>query len=296
MEQVIPWKQLLNKIRRYYAKGKGGRPPMSLEMMLRIYLMQQWFALSDPAMEDALYDIESMRRFAGIDLSCDRMPDETTILNFRHLLEKHRLTEKFFHVISQHLDTQGLSIKQGTLVDATLIAAPSSTKNKDKQRDPEMSQTKKGNQYYFDMKAHIGVDKKTKQVHTVVTTTASVHDSTVMEELLHGDETEVYGDKGYAQDERRERYTKQGVDWKVSHKARRGQSLTKQQEMDNRKNNKVRAFVEHPFHVIKCLWHYTKVRYRGLAKNSAQLFTLFGLANLCMARYEIIKRQDKCTC
>lgn len=296
MEQVVPWKRLLKKVKRYYAKGQGGRPPMPLEMMLRIYLMQQWFALSDPAMEDALYDIESMRRFAGIDLATDPVPDETTILNFRHLLETHRLTEKFFEAIGQHLDEQGLTVKQGTIVDATLIAAPSSTKNQQKQRDPAMSQTKKGNQYYFGMKAHIGVDKETRLVHTVVTTTARVHDSTVMEDLLHGDETEVYGDKGYAQDERRRKYSEKGVQWKVSHKARRGQALTAQQKKENKKHNKVRAFVEHPFHILKCLWGYTKVRYRGLVKNSAQLFTLFGLANLYLARHKIIKRQARCAC
>jgi IS5 family transposase len=296
MEQVVPWKRLMKKVDRHYAKGKGGRPPMPLEMMLRIYLMQQWFSLSDPAMEDALYDIESMRRFAGIDLSRDRVPDETTILNFRHLLETHRLTEKFFDAIGQHLDALGLTVQQGTLVDATLISAPSSTKNEKKQRDPEMSQTKKGNQYYFGMKAHIGVDKETRLVHTVVTTTASVHDSSVMEDLLYGDETEVYGDKGYAKDERREKYAARGVAWHVSHKARRGQALTARQKKENKRHNKVRAFVEHPFHVLKCLWRYTKVRYKGLTKNSAQLFTLFGLANLYLARRKIIARQAQCAC
>lgn len=269
---------------------------MPLERMLRIYLMQQWFALSDPAMEDALYDIESMRRFAGIDLETDSVPDETTILNFRRLLEKHNLGEKFFVEIGKHLDEQGLSIQQGTIVDATLIAASPSTKNKDRQRDPEMSQTKKGNQYYFGMKAHIGVDKDTRQVHTVVTTTASVHDSSVMEDLLHGDEDEVYGDKAYAKDERKEKYTAQGVSWKVSHKARRGQALSRQQIKENKKHNKVRALVEHPFHVIKCLWGYRKVRYRGLDKNSNQLFTLFGLVNLYLARKTIIQRQASCVC
>lgn len=296
MERVVPWTRLIKLVKRVYPKGEGGRPTMLLERMLRIYLMQQWFALSDPGMEDALYDIESMRRFAGIDLSSDPVPDETTILNFRHLLERYRLTEKFFEAIGQHLDEHGLTVQTGTLVDATLIAAPSSTKNKQKQRDPQMTQTKKGNQYYFGMKAHIGVDKETRLIHTVVTTTASVHDSTVMEDLLHGEETEVYGDKAYAQDERRKKYSERGVDWNVSYKARRGQALSARQKKENRRHNKVRAFVEHPFHVIKCLWRYIKVRYKGLEKNSAQLFTLFGLANLYLARRRILARQAQCAC
>lgn len=296
MEQVVPWKRLIQKVKRYYAKGKGGRPAMPLEMMLRIYLMQQWFALSDPAMEDALYDIESMRRFAGIDLETESVPDETTILNFRRLLEKHNLGERFFVEIGHHLDEQGLSIQQGTIVDATLIAAPSSTKTKDRQRDLQMSQTKKGNQYYFGMKAHIGVDTKTRRVHTVVTTTGNVHDSTVMEDLLHGDEKEVYGDKTYAKDERKEQFTEAGIKWKVSNKARRGQGLTEQQKQENKKHNKVRACVEHPFQVLKCLWGYSKVRYKGLNKNSNQLFILFGLVNLYLSRKIMIQRQSRCAC
>ena len=288
MNQVVPWRRLLRLIRPRYPKAGNGRRPTSLEMMLRIYFMQQWFKLSDPAMEDALYDIESMRRFAGIELGRDTVPDETTILKFRHLLEKHNLTAKIFQITCGYLEENGLMLREGTIVDATLIAAPSSTKNQEKKRDPEMTQTKKGNQWYFGMKAHTGTDPKNRVVHTVVATTASIHDSQVMDDLLHGGEEEIYGDKAYADEAKKEEFEERGVKWCVSKKANRGRKLSKKDQKHNRKMSTTRARVEHPFHVIKCLFGYRKVRYRGIYKNAAQLFTLFSLANLYMVRKKLL--------
>jgi IS5 family transposase len=199
MEAVVPWTRLLALIEPHYPKAgpKGGRPPMPLETMLRVYFLQHWYALSDPMAEEMLYDSDAMRRFAGIELGDDRIPDETTILNFRHLLEKHQLTEKLFAEVNRHLADQGITLRSGTLVDATIIDAPSSTKNEAKARDPEMSSTKKGNAWYFGMKAHVGVDADSGIVHSLETTTAKVHDSQVWDELLHGEETSVWADKGY---------------------------------------------------------------------------------------------------
>lgn len=202
MDQVIPWKELLPEIQKHYPQAGNGRQPLPLERMLRIYFLQQWYGLSDPAMEDALYDIESMRRFAGIDLAIDVIPDETTILNFRHLLEKYKLTQKLFEKTRQYLTDKGLLLREGTIVDATIINAPSSTKNQEKTRDPEMKQTKKGNQWYFGMKAHVGTDSKTGLAHSIVVTNAGVHDSQVMDELLHGEEQAVYGDRAYTKKEK----------------------------------------------------------------------------------------------
>src|SRR3990170_3533663 len=225
MDQIIPWKQLTRLIEPHYPKAGNGRPPMGPEKMLRIYFMQQWFNLSDPAMEDALYDVHSMGRFAGIDLNQDPVPDESTILRFRHLLEEHDLTARLLEATCGFLEENGLLLREGTIVDATLIAAPSSTKNKEKQRDPEMTQTKKGNQWYFGMKAHTGTDTKNRTVHTVVATTASVHDSVVMEDLLHGGEESVYGDKAYADETRKRDFEERGIKWCVSLKAGRGHRL-----------------------------------------------------------------------
>ena len=268
---------------------------MGTEKMLRIHFMQQWFKLSDPAMEDALYDTEPLRRFAGIELGQDPVPDESTILKFRHLLEQHNLAAKLFEATCGYLEENGLLLKEGTIVDATLIDAPSSTKNKEKKRDSEMSQTKKGNQWYFGMKAHTGTDTKNRTVHTVVATTASVHDSQVMEDLMHGEEEAVYGDKAYADEAKRAEFEELGVKWCVSRKAGRGHRLSEKDEEHNRRMSKIRAKGEHPFHVVKCLWGHTKVRYRGIAKNAAQLFTLFSLANLYLVRKQLQHQPVKCT-
>jgi len=288
MDAVIPWGTLLRVIRRHYPKAGRGRHPIPLERMLRIYFMQQWYGLSDPAMEDALYDIESMRRFADIELNTDAVPDETTICKFRHLLEKHELTARLFTVTEKYLSERGLLVREGTIVDATIINAPSSTKNKSRARDPEMAQTKKGKQWYFGMKAHVGADAKRGLTHTVVVTPASEHDSQVMDELLHGEECVVYGDKAYVSADRQAEYESEGIEWRVNRKARRGKAMSKRDRMWNRRNNRTRAKGEHAFHVVKHLWGYKKVRYKGIAKNAAQVFTLFALANLYLARRELL--------
>ena len=287
MDRIIPWRQLTRLIEPHYPQAGNGRPPMGPEKMLRIHFMQQWFKLSDPAMEDALYDTEPLRRFAGIELGQDPVPDESTILKFRHLLEKHDLAAKLFEATCGYLEENGLLLREGTIVDATLIDAPSSTKNKEKKRDPEMTQTKKGNQWYFGMKAHTGTDTKNRVVHTIVATTASVHDSQVMEDLLHGEEERVYGDKAYADQARKDEFEERGVKWCVAKKAARGTTLSQQDQKHNRRLSKTRARGEHPFHVVKCLFGHRKVRYRGLAKNANQLFTLFSLANLYLVRKQL---------
>jgi IS5 family transposase len=251
MDKVIPWKGMTDTIRPYYPEAGNGRQPMALEMMLRIYFMQQWYGLSDPAMEDSLYDIESMRRFAGINLETDAIPDETTILHFRHLLEKHELTKKLFSETQRYLTEKGLLLREGTIVDATIINAPSSTKNREKKRDGEMKQTKKGNQWYFGMKAHVGTDTGKGVVHSVVVTDAAVHDSKVMDRLLHREEKAVYGDKAYAGEERKREYEGRGIEWCVKRKANRGQQLTEEDKEYNHRQGKVRAIVEHVFHVVK---------------------------------------------
>ena len=288
MDKVLPWKDLIQIIERYYPKAGNGRQPMPLEMMLRIYFMQQWYALSDPAMEDALYDIESMRRFAGIDIAADVVPDETTILHFRHLLEKHELTKKIFEKTQRYLTEKGLLLREGTIVDATIINAPSSTKNQDKTRDKEMRQTKKGNQWYFGMKAHVGTDSNTGLAHSIVVTDAGVHDSQVMDKLLHGEEEAVYGDRAYSSEKKRKEYEAKGIKWCVNRKACRHYQLTPEDVEYNHRQSQVRAKGEHAFRVVKHLWHYTKVRYKGLFKNAAQVFSLFALANLYLVRRELL--------
>ena len=284
MDNVIPWKTILKPIRKHYPKPGNGRRPFDPEVMLRIYFMQQWYQLSDPAMEDSLYDIESMRRFAKVKLSS--IPDESTILNFRHFLETHNLTATLFQTIQMYLSDHGLILSEGTIVDASIIHAPSSTKNKERQRDPEMNQTKKGNQWYFGMKVHLGTDTQGRS-HSIAVTEASAHDSTMMDELLHGQETHVYGDKAYASEERKEKAESQGITWRVNRKAKRGRKLNCADRAFNRKSNRTRARVEHAFGVVKHLWGYRKIRYKGLAKNAAQVFTLFALANVYMARKEL---------
>lgn len=248
MEQVIPWKQAYALIRRYYPKAGNGRQPMPLETMLRIYFLQQWYGLSDPAMEDSLYDIQSLRQFAKLDY--DQLPDESTILRFRHLLGKHDLTEKLFRLTEQYLSDQGLILSQGTIVDASIINASSSTKNQDHQRDPEMKQTKKGNTWLFGMKTHIGTDIQGR-VHTIVVTDAVVHDSRVMDDLIHGEESVLYGDKAYARQERLSACEAQGIDWCICRKARRGKKLNAADKAFKRKSNPTRA--EHAFGVVKHL-------------------------------------------
>ncbi len=290
MDEVVPWVRLVALIEPHYPKvgPKGGRPPMPLEMMLRIYFLQSWYALSDPMAEESLYDSEAMRRFAGIELGDDRIPDETTILNFRHLLEKHQLTEKLFAQVNAYLADKGVTLRSGTLVDATIIDAPSSTKNKAKARDPEMSSTKKGNDWYFGMKAHVGVDADSGIVHSLETTTAKTHDSQVWDALLHGKETSVWADKGYVHAAREVAFTKDGdAFWGVMRKAPKGGDLDLLDVQINRIIAKVRAKVEHPFRILKCQFGHVKTRYRGLAKNRAHLFTLFALGNLFMVRRKL---------
>ena len=266
MDAVVPWARLAALITPLYFKPRKGRPQMPLAVMLRIYFLQQWYGLSDPGAEEALYDMHSMRDFAGLDLAQDGVPDETTILNFRHFPERHNLTEALFGAVSEYLEERSLLLCGGTIMDATLIAASPLTKNKERKRYPEMSQTKKGSQWYFGMRAHIGVDAKSGLVHTTKTTTAKVHDAKMTDDLIRADDAVVFGDKGY-----------------VSDKRKRGRVLSSSQKKRNRKHGGVRAKVEHVFRVIKCQFGYRKARYRGLAKNASQMFSLMALANLYIA-------------
>ena len=290
MDAVVPWGRLLGLIGPHYPKAgpKGGRPPLPLERMLRVYFLQNWYALSDPLAEETLYDSEAMRRFAGIEPGCDRIPDDTTILNFRHLPERHGLTQAIFAEVNAHLADKGITLRSGTLVDATIIDAPSSTKNEARARDPEMSSTKKGNDWYFGMKAHIGVDADSGTVHSLDTSTAKLHDSQVWDVLLHGEETSVWADKGYVSAEREAAFKGPGKVWGVMRKAPKGGKLDPLDERINRVIAMVRARVEHPFRVIKRQFGHVKTRYRGLAKNRAQLFTLFALGNLFLMRRRLM--------
>lgn len=287
MEQVVPWAKLLKVVEQYYPKAGQGRPPLGLEKMLRIYFLQQWFHLSDPAMEDALYDIESLRRFAGIEMGQDEVPDETTILKFRHLLERHQLTRKLFERVTQHLEERGLLLREGTIVDATIVHAPRSTKNAAGKPDPEMSSTRKGTDWFFGMKLHVGTDSQRGLAHSAVVTTARVHDSRMLEELLHGDEQALYGDRAYINRMKQRRYQSQGVEWRIQRRGRRQAPLTEGDREWNRQQSRVRMKVEHIFQVIKQLWGYRKVRYRGLAKNETQCLSLLALANLYLVRKDL---------
>lgn len=284
MEAVVPWARLEALIAPYYIRPRRGRPQMPLSVMLRIYFLQQWYDLSDPGAEEALYDMHSMRDFAGLDLGHDPVPDETTILNFRHLLERHDLTAALFAEVSAYLDERALCLRGGTILDATLIAAAPSTKNRGRQRDPEMSQTRKGNQWHFGAKMHIGVDARSGLAHTVRTTKASTHDAALTEDLLRPDDRVVFGDRGYVSDIRKRRARARGVLWAVKDKRKPGRVLSSTQKKRNRRHGRVRAKVEHLFRVIKCQFGYRRVRYRGLAKNAAQMLTLTALANLYLAR------------
>lgn len=283
MEAVVPWDRLLALITpHYHPRGRPGRPAHPVAVMLRIYFLQQWYAFSDPQAEEALYDSETMRRFVRVELGEDPIPDESTILRFRHLLERHHLTAQLFDAVRALLEERRLLLRAGTIVDATIIAAPSSTKNATGTRDPAMRQTKKGNQWYFGMKAHIGTDTK-GIVHTVVGTHAAVADITQLPQLLRGTESVLYGDQGYDSAANAAAWGAGGGTYRVQRRGRQ----TPQKQRINRARSRVRAMVEHPFHVVKRLWGYTKVRYRGLAKNTAQLFTLFALSNLYRLRYRL---------
>ena len=289
MDRVVPWRELCAVIEPFYPKAGNGRPPIGLERMLRLHLLQHWFNLSDPMAEEALYESVSMHRFVGIDLGLEPVPDETTILNFRHLLERHKLGKVLFERVNQHLASRGLKVADGTIVDATIIAAPSSTKNAAKARDPEMHQTRKGQQWYFGMKLHIGVDRRTRLIHSMTTTAASVHDAKELGELLHGGETRVYGDQAYrgqravirqhapnAKDFTNKRYRHCGV-------------VDEVERSKNRTKSGVRAKVEHPFRVLKGVFGFVKARYRGLAKNTQRLWVSCGLTNLFMVRHQLLR-------
>jgi IS5 family transposase len=284
MQTIVPWAALCQVIEPHYPKAGNGRPPIGLERMLRIHFLQHWFNLADLACEEALYDSASLRRFVGIDLGRERVPDATTLLKFRKLLHEHKLGEALFAKVGQQLQERGLKVNTGTIVDATIIAAPSSTKNADKARDPDMHQTRKGQQWYFGMKLHIGVDSQSGLAHSAVVTAANVHDKHPLPDLLHGNERRVYGDSAYASQKtliaskapRAKDFTNQ--------RTRRAGEVDEVQRAKNRNKSRVRARVEHVFAVVKRLWGFTKVRYRGLQKNATRAFTALALANIYLAR------------
>ncbi len=292
MEQVVPWAALVELIGPHHPEGRTGRPPFSIETMLRIHFRQQWFTLSDPGIEEAFFDTPLYREFAQLD-ELTRLPDESTILRFRHRLEKHKLAEKMLSVVNELLTQRGLLLRTGTVVDATLIAAPTSTKNKDKARDPEMHSSKKGNQWYFGMKAHIGADAESGLVHTVRGTSGHVSDIAEANTLLHGEETLAFGDAGYQGIDKRPD-SKAHVRWHVAMRPGKRKALDKSNQADamldraEKLKAAIRAKVEHPFRVIKRQFGFVKVRYRGLKKNTAQLFTLFALSNLWMVRGKLM--------
>ena len=298
MNLVVPWAELVSLIAPHAPQPgtKGGRPPFAVDTMLRIHFLQQWFNLSDPAMEEALYDTPMFREFVGLDVGEDHLPDESTILRFRHMLETHNLSIQILATVNATLSAKGLLLKQGTVVDATLIAAPSSTKNSSGERDPEMHQTKKGNQWHFGMKAHAGVDADSGLVHTVTATAANAHDITQASQLLHGEETDVFADSGYRGVDKREEIQAKhpDVNWHIAMMPGKRRALKKDTPMgailDKLEKTKasIRAKVEHPFRVIKRQFGYVKVKYRGLAKNTANLMTLFALSNIWMVRKRLL--------
>jgi len=319
MNRVVPWKQLCALIKPFYPKAGNGRPPVGLERMLRIYFIQNWFNLSDPAVEEALYDSLSMREFVGIDLGREAAPDETTVCKFRHLLERHELGKQLFEEVGRHLQNRGMKVSTGTIVDATIISAPSSTKNRDKARDPEMRQTRKGNQWHFvryahsaarnqrlsrcpappagagGMKAHIGVDSKTKLIHSIVATAANEHDKHSIPDLLHGNERRVYGDSAYSsQKELIAQAAPKARDF-TNQKGFRNRGLTEREQEKNSRKSSVRAKVEHAFLIIKRIFGFAKVCYRGMMKNGNRLFVVAALANLFMARHRLLRLpQGRC--
>jgi IS5 family transposase len=290
MDRIVPWEALCAVVAPHYPKPGNGRPPIGLERMLRIHFLQHWFNLADLACEEALYDSASLRRFVGIDLGREAAPDATTLLKFRRLLEQHKLGEKLFAEAGRVLQESGMTLKTGTIVDATLIAAPSSTKNADKQRDPEMHQTKKGKQWHFGMKLHIGVDSQSGLAHHAMVTAANVHDKHPLPHLLHGAEKRVYGDSAYASQKalmhgkapQAKDFTNERV------RRRKDGEVDEAKRAKNRNKSKIRARVEHVFAVVKRLWGFTKVRYRGLAKNACRAFTALALANIYLARHRFM--------
>ena len=295
MNQVVPWGTLCALVFPVYPKAGDGRPPTDLELMIRIHCLQHWFNLSDPAMEESLNDSVSMRQFAGIDLGREPVPDESTICKFRHLLEKHDLGKRIFEEIGRHLQACGFQVAKGTIVDATIISAPSSTKNNDHARDPEMRQTKKGNQWYFGMKMHIGTDSQSKLIHSVAFSAANVHDSQALPQLLHGQETRVWGDSAYTgQTKVIKAHAPNALDF-THHKATRNNPLSAAEKSKNTTKSKVRAKVEHAFLIIKRIFGFAKVRYRGLMKNANRLFVTCALANLYRVRHRLLRLQrDTC--
>jgi IS5 family transposase len=287
MDAVIPWSRLIALIEPHYPKAGQGRQPLGLAKMLRIYFLQQWFNLSDPQAEDALYDSESMRRFARVELGEEVVPDESTILRFRHLLEQHGLTLAIFEEVQNLLEERRLLLRSGTIVDATIIAAPSSTKNAAAARDPEMKQTRKGRNWYFGMKLHIGADRR-GLVHTVRATDASVADITQLPELLHGEERELFGDQAYWKEDDRQFLERWGIRYRVNRRPTAQRPLSERWRLINRARSRTRARGEHAFRVVKQLWGFAKVRYRGLAKNLARAQTMFALANLYQVRRQLL--------
>jgi IS5 family transposase len=286
MDAVIAWARLLALIEPHYPKAGNGRQPLGLEKMLRIYFLQQWFNLSDPQAEDAIYDSESMRRFAKVELGDEVVPDETTILRFRHLLERHGLTKAIFEAVAGLLEARQLLLRAGTIVDATIIAAPSSTKNASASRDPEMKQTRKGKNWHFGMKLHIGADK-CGIVHTVTATDAAAADISQLPVLLHGREREVFGDQAYWKEADRRAFAARGVRYRINRRPS-SRPLSQRWRMINRARSRTRACGEHAFRVVKQLWGFAKVRYRGLAKNLARAHTMFALANLYQVRRQLL--------
>lgn len=286
MNAVIPWIELGAIIAPHYPRPRRGRPPMPIDTMLRIYFLQHWFDLSDPAAEDALYDSESMRRFVGLELSEDAIPDETTILRFRHLLEQHQLTERLFDAVRGLLEAKGLLLKAGTIVDATILSAPSSTKNAAGTRDPEMKQTRKGKMWYFGMKVHVGADRQ-GLIHSLTTTDAAQSDISQLPYLLRGEETVLYGDRAYWKEEDRVLCEASGLRYRVNRRGTKTHPVSERWRRINRARSRVRARGEHAFHVVKTLWGFAKVRYRGLAKNTTRVFAAFALANLYLVRYRL---------
>jgi len=289
MEQVVPWSKLCELVEPHYPKPGNGRRAVGLERMLRIYFLQQWFNLSDPAVEEALYDSATLRQFAGVDLGAEPVPDETTVCKFRHLLEEHNLGEQILGTVNLHLQVKGVRITTGTIVDATLIHAPSSTKNREQSRDPEMHQTRKGKQWYFGMKAHVGVDSKTKIIHTAVVTAANVSDVAMLPDLLHGEETRVWGDGAYqGQTEVIRKCAPRAQDYTQRRYRYKGQIVDEVAWAKNRTKSKVRAKVEHVFQVMKLQFGFVKVRYRGLKKNAHRLFVTCALVNLFVSRRKLL--------
>ena len=287
MDRIMPWEHFMERVLPYYTEKEVGRKHKELKLMIKIYFAQKWYDLSDPGMEDAIYDRASFQKFLEMDLLSDTVPDETTICKFRHLLEEHKLQEEFFTIVNEILEEKGLLLRHGTITDATIVDAPSSTKNKEGKRDAAMSSTKKGNQWYFGMKAHIGTDTK-GIVHSLEATAAKVHDKAMMTLLYHGKERAKFGDKAYGAKKEKRKARKDGVFYGIADRGSRNHPLSAAQKKRNRQLSSVRSFVEHPFQVIKCQWKFRKVRYRGLEKNRLHLFALFATCNLYRVRRQLL--------